>query len=156
MTPLPESPDRVAELRRAFDESFAVAPPERVTSWEDLLSVRIGGDPYALRVRDISGFMASGRIVPLPSRLPELLGMAGVKGALVPVFSLEALLGYVRPVEAPRWLALTGKVETVALAFGEFEGHLRILPEDVFTPEKAGELKFTCAMDMLRGKVVVR
>jgi purine-binding chemotaxis protein CheW len=137
MTQLPESIDKVAELRRAFDESFASMPPERVAVWEDLLDIRIGGDAYAIRVRDISGFVASGKIVPVPSRVPELLGMAGVKGSLVPVFSLAALLGYGRPDEAPRWLALAGKTETVAFGFGEFEEYLRVLASEVFLPEKS-------------------
>ena len=125
-------------LRRAFDSSFASAPLDRVTQLQDFLALRIGGDSYALRVREISGFAAAGKIVPLPSQVPGILGIAGAKGVLVPTFSLASLLGYARSSDTPRWLALIGTSETVALAFGEFEGYLRVPPSDVFTPEKTG------------------
>lgn len=135
----PEIEAKLLKLRRDFDESFATVPASRVTAVEDLLGFRIGGDAYALRMKEITGFVAAGRIVPLPARVPQILGLAAVRGALVPAVSLAGLLGYARESDAVRWLALSDMADPVAFALGEFEGYLRVLPSEACTPDKLGE-----------------
>ncbi|MGH9895296.1 MAG: chemotaxis protein CheW, partial [bacterium] len=56
---------RVAALRQAFDESFAAPPPEESQGLEDLLRIRVAGDPYAIRLRDIAGVVARRKVVPI-------------------------------------------------------------------------------------------
>lgn len=126
--------DRVAELRRAFDESFAAPPSAGKAEAEDLLCFRVRGDGYALRVREIAGISLAGQVVPLPSRTPELLGVAGHRGSLVPVYSLAGLLGYGPGRETPRWLALVGERDPLALVLGELEGFQRIPRGDLHVP----------------------
>lgn len=126
--------DRVAELRRAFDESFAAPPSAGKEEAEDLLCFRIRGDGYALRVHEIAGLAPAGRVLPLPSRTPELLGVAGHRGSLVPVYSLAGLLGYGPGRETPRWLALVGDRDPLALALGDLEGFKRIPRGDLHVP----------------------
>lgn len=128
------SSDLIAELRRAFDDSFAVTPPSGTEETEDLLCLRIRGDRYALRVREMAGVAPAGRVVPLPSRIPELLGVTGHRGSLVPVYSLAGLLGYELGRETPRWLALVGDHDPLALALGELEGFQRIPRGDLHLP----------------------
>jgi chemotaxis signal transduction protein len=74
---------------------------------------------------------ANRTVVPIPSGRPELLGLCGVRGQLVPVYSLSALLGY--GTERPgRWLALCcatwhpnkAKDNLVGLSFDDVEGYL--------------------------------
>lgn len=131
----PESASgRVEELRRVFDASFAAPPPSSREEFEDLLYFRVRGDAYALRVRQITAVALSGRVVPFPSRTPELLGIAGHRGALVPVYSLVGLLGYEPGRETPRWLALLGDTEPLALALGELEGFRRVARGDLQLP----------------------
>jgi chemotaxis signal transduction protein len=124
---------KAQELREAFDG--ARAAPVILDGGEkeiDLLGVRVGGDAYAIEVREIGALVKAGRIVALPSPLPELIGLAGVRGVAVPVYSLSALLGYSREsAEGCRWLALCGGEEPLALGFAEFEGHLRIREEAI-------------------------
>jgi purine-binding chemotaxis protein CheW len=116
--------DRAAELRRAFDRSFAEAPRSDVVRLEDLLEIRVGATPYAMRITEISGLFAGRTITPLPTTVPELLGITGFRGAVLPVYDLGALLGY--PMEAkPRWLAIAAGMP-VGLAFERFERHVRI------------------------------
>jgi chemotaxis signal transduction protein len=55
-----------------------------------------------------------------------LLGLAGIRGELVPVYSLAALLGYQTPSRTPRWLALCDGAQTFGLAFDDFERHLNV------------------------------
>lgn len=126
--------ERVAELRRAFDGSFAALPASHREETDDLLCFRVRGDPYALRVREIAGVAPAGRVVPLPSRTPELLGVVGHRGSIVPVYSLVGLLGYGPERDAPRWLALVEDRDPLALAIGELEGFRRVPRGDLHVP----------------------
>ena len=63
MTRARDLPGGADELRRAFDRSFAEAPggaPE-ADALESLLAIRVGGDPYALRLSEIAGLFADCR-----------------------------------------------------------------------------------------------
>jgi chemotaxis signal transduction protein len=115
---------RALEMRTEFDRSFAAAPRTEQVTLQDFLAIRVGADPYAIRLADIAGLFADRRITRLPSADPAFLGIAGLRGAVVPVYELGAFLGY-RPGEAWRWLLLIGGA-TLALAFESFEGHLRV------------------------------
>jgi chemotaxis signal transduction protein len=68
----------------------------------------------------------------LPSRKPELLGVAGVRGALVSVYGLSSILGYSTRSIAMKWLAMCGHAQSVALAFDELEGFLRLPQRSLF------------------------
>jgi chemotaxis signal transduction protein len=116
---------RADELRRAFDRSFADAPrvdPERLV---DFLAVRVAGDPYAFRLSEVAGLFVDRVVTPLPTPVPELVGLAGFRAALVPVYDLRALLGYSRG-DAPRWMVSTVGNHAVGLVFDLFERHLRV------------------------------
>lgn len=124
----PTQPQAVLALRREFDESFAQAPRLEREPLEGLLAVRLGGDPYAIRVSEIGGIHADRRIMPLPTPVPELLGVAGLRGQIAPVYDLAALLGYAR-ASSPRWLILlrgASQQSCVALAFDTFERHFSV------------------------------
>ena len=120
--------DMAAELRRAFDQSFAepaqTARPDAVT----FLAVALGGKRHAIRIADIDGLHADAAVTPCPSPMSELRGIAGFRGAIVPVYDLAALLGY--PVSEGGWVALAAG-RTLAFAFDAFEGHFQVSPEDV-------------------------
>jgi chemotaxis signal transduction protein len=128
-----------AALRQAFDQTFAAPAGEARAAAEDLLAIRIAGEAYALRLSGIAGLHADRRIVPLPRAAPELLGVAGLRGSLVAVYDLAALLEYPRS-EKPRWIALTAAERSLGLAFEELESFLRLAPQDLTTsgstPEK--------------------
>jgi chemotaxis signal transduction protein len=118
--------ERVAALRDAFDRTFASPPVSPAEVLDSLIEIRISGDPYGLRVADIQEIAKDRKIVPLPSAVPHLIGLAGIRGGLVPIYSLAALLGYARGADAPRWLALCGREEPVGLAFDELDGYVRV------------------------------
>jgi len=118
--------NKAAELRRAFDLSFAVPPPLSSQEVEDLLAIRVAGDPYAIRLRDIAGIVAGRGVVPVPAVTIDLLGLVGIRGGVVPVFGLSTILGYGQAAGAPRWMILCGAEESIALAFSDFEGFLRL------------------------------
>ncbi len=137
MTALSSIETRAAELRNAFDRAraapFALTTVEQT---ENLLAIRVSGDRYAIRVSEISGLTADRKIISFPSPIAELLGVAGIRGTLAPVYSLAALLGYGVGAEPIRWLALCGAEESVALAFSEFEGYVRVPLIQVYAAEQ--------------------
>lgn len=116
--------DRVGGLRAAFDQSFAQAPATQTEPPANLLAISVGGDPYALRLIDVAGLFADKRIAMLPSPMPELLGLGGFRGAILPVYDLAMLLGYPK-ASAPRWLAAAAAAPAV-FAFDGFDGYLSI------------------------------
>ena len=85
--------DRVTELRDAFDRSFAQAPSTEAAAVENLLAIRVGAHPYALRMAEVSGLFADKKVTRLPSPVSELSGIAGLRGAVLPVYDLAMLLG---------------------------------------------------------------
>jgi purine-binding chemotaxis protein CheW len=117
---------KATALREAFDRSFASPPPTVSSDFEDLLSIRVAGDAYVIRLRDITRVVAKRTIVPVPAAAPHLIGLLGLDGEVVPVFGLASLLGYDHEGEAPPWLVVCGPRDPVALGFSELEAHLRL------------------------------
>ncbi len=136
MTPdNPRLRDTALTLRQAFDLSFARAPREEIGQRESLLAIRMGGDPYAVRLGEIAGLHVDRRIMVLPTPVPELLGVAGFRGQIAPVYDLASLCGHARAAST-RWLILLRGREPVALAFETFEMHLSVVPEQIVsTPD---------------------
>jgi len=79
-----------------------------------------------------------GKIVPVPGAAPELLGLAGIRGGVVPVFSLASILGEPSSSDQDRWMLLCGTPEPIAIAFSQFDGHLR-LPASSLHPDASAE-----------------
>lgn len=121
------------KLREAFDESFAHAPKTAASLLEDFLAVRIGVDPYAIRLAEITGLYCDRKVVPIVSHAPHLLGLASFRGTMAPVYDLPSLLGY-PDRRARRWLVLAGAPSSVGLAFDRFEGHARVHRDRVHEP----------------------
>jgi chemotaxis signal transduction protein len=115
-----------AQLRQAFDLSFALSPSQVSLEFEDLLMIRVAGEPYAIRLLDITEILRDRSVVSVPAATPDLLGLAGVHGGIVPVFCLSSILGYGPDSGSPRWIILCGSEEPIALAFSNFEGYLRL------------------------------
>jgi chemotaxis signal transduction protein len=145
-----------AELRNAFDRARAVPfSAEAVERIENVLAIRVWGDAYAIRLSEISGLVTDRKIVAFPSPVPELLGVAGIRGGLVPAYSLAALLGYSAGTEQGRWLALCGAEEPFGLAFNDFEGYLRVPLAQVYTTGQK-DVARTCVRQVVRSADLVR
>jgi chemotaxis signal transduction protein len=141
----------VAALRDAFDAGFA-APAEVVRPPEvALLAVRVGAEPFALRLLETAGMLSARPIAPVPSRRAELLGVCALRGALVPVYSVARLLGRAEAPEGPRWLVLAsaGGEDRLALAFAGFDGHLRVAAAVVAAaaPDTSGHVREVVELD---------
>ena len=115
-----------AQLRQDFDHSFALPPSVASAQGEDLLMIRVAGDPYAIRLQDIAEIVTDRRVVAIPSVTPDLLGLAGIHGGIIPVFGLSSILGYAPDPGSPRWMIICDAEEPMALAFSDFEGYWRL------------------------------
>jgi chemotaxis signal transduction protein len=129
----PQYSATASDLRRNFDRGFSAVRRADTTVRDDFLVVRLGGDSYAIRLAEISGLVSDKKITRLPGRVAALIGIAGFRGAILPVYDLAVLLGYAT-ADTPRWL-VTAAREPVAFAFEGFEGHLR-LSRDAIAPQK--------------------
>jgi chemotaxis signal transduction protein len=125
---------RLRELAQDFDQGFVRRPELKDQEFVDLLAVRVASDPFVLRLSQIAGLFAHRKIVPLPSALPELLGLASFRATIVPVYDLCALLGRAREVE-PRWLVMAADLP-IALGFSELIGHRRLATRDILKDER--------------------
>jgi len=127
-----------AALRCLFDSSFAASASSVTESLEDLLAIRVGADPYALRLSEIACLIVDVKIVTVPSPVVQLLGIVSLRGKMAPVYDLAALLRY-PPAASPRWMILAGASQPVGLAFEAFEAHLQVSKASLADGEVRGE-----------------
>jgi chemotaxis signal transduction protein len=126
---LPGYTERAESMRRAFDRGFAQPRETASRVTEDLLAIRVAGDPYAILLSDVAGLHADKRVSPVPTSARALLGIAGFRGAIVPVYDLRLLLGYPSG-PAPRWIVVAAS-KPVAFAFDGLDGHRRLAREAI-------------------------
>jgi purine-binding chemotaxis protein CheW len=117
--------ETAATLREAFDHAFAAPPAPAARDVEDLLAIGLAGRPYAILLRDVAAIVPGRTIVPVPAGGPSLLGVAGIRGDVVPVFGLASLLGCQDAGAEPSWLVVC-RAAPVALGFAELEGYMRL------------------------------
>lgn len=125
-----------AQLRHAFDRSFAEAVRGETESKEDFLVIQLGGEEHALRLAEIAHLLPLATLTRFPSPLAELLGVIGFRGTVIPVYDLRALLGHAVQ-EAPHWLVIA-EAAPLALAFDAFDGHRRASHASCARPAETG------------------
>jgi chemotaxis signal transduction protein len=127
---------RAAELRRAFDESFAGERGVERAAPIDLLMLRVDAQIYGVLLSEIAGLHIGKKITGFPGPIPELLGLVALRGTLVPVYDLSALLGGApRPTPSS---TIVAKQAPLALAFDGLERHLRVDRAAISAAERSG------------------
>ena len=125
-------------LRHEFDHAFSVPPPAANALHLDLLALRVHGERYAIRLPDVRAIARVRKLVRVPTRTPDLLGLATLRTAIVPVFSLASLLGRGPESQEPHWMITCGTHDLIAFGFSEFDGHLRVAAQEVSAAEATG------------------
>ncbi|MNS21499.1 CheW-like domain protein [compost metagenome] len=123
--------DRLNELRAAFDAQFADAPAAEAEPGEALVGIRVGGEHAAFRLSELAGLQPTPRLMWVPGGPPAWRGLAGIRGKLVPVYDLAALIGLEPASEAASWLALGRGEPACAFAFQAIEGLLQLPPHAI-------------------------
>lgn len=132
--------DRLAELRRVFDLTFQQPYPLKTNDVEPMIAFRTAGVALAVKVQHITGVIKREVILPVPSIVPELLGVAVARGALVPVFNLAALLE-LPPSGEPQWFLLVNRETPIALAIDELEGRVEVERAHCYVDETSSHRK---------------
>ncbi|HEY3175264.1 MAG TPA: chemotaxis protein CheW [Candidatus Polarisedimenticolia bacterium] len=136
--------ERLRILRESFDRTFALPPVAPAQGRESFLAIRVAGDPYVVRLRDLAGLERRTKIAPLPGVTPGFLGLAAIRGRLVPVYSLDALLGYGPARQEWRWLALCRadeSAEPAGFAFEAIEGLIQASRSEIHAVSRDGVLQ---------------
>lgn len=120
-----------ATMRQAFDVAFADPHRAAARTTDNFLAVRLGGDPYAIRLLEVGGLFVNRKMTTVPSRIPALSGLTSIRGAILPVYNLTLLMGYPR-AGSSNWLVVAA-AGAVAFACEGFDGHLR-LPGNAVAP----------------------
>jgi chemotaxis signal transduction protein len=144
--------ERAVALRHEFDRAFAEAPRAKRAVWHDLIAIRAGVKPYLLRLAEIVALFADKKVTRVPGGAAALLGLAGLRGALVPVYGLRTLLGDPSP-SIPRWIVIAAKAP-VGFAFDAFEGQLRVAAEAIVP--QPGDAKTGFTPDFIRAEGALR
>lgn len=133
--------ERAQELRREFDRSFASPILANNAATEDLLAIRLGAANFALRLSEIAGLFVDKKITLVPGANAALVGVAGFRGTIIPVYDLQQLIGH-SAGQTLRWLFLAAAAK-VAFAFETFEGQLRVPAEAIKPHETEARQGFT-------------
>ena len=126
---------RLDELRLAFDESFALPPPCTEDDLVDLLAVTADAERLAVPLTEMAGLATDRAITPLAGSPPDLLGVAGLRGHLIPVYDLAHVLGKGQTRER-RWIVLAAGSPAFAVAVDRVDGHLRVSRDAIAAPEQ--------------------
>jgi purine-binding chemotaxis protein CheW len=143
---------RAAELRRDFDRGFADPPSVRNEAKQDLLAIRLGARRLAIRLSEIAGLFADKKITPVPGAATSMLGIAGFRGSILPVYDLRSLLD-LSTSEAPRWLVVAAAAP-VAFSFEAFEEQIRV-PADAIKREQT-ETKNSFTKEFIQTEGILR
>ena len=144
--PVARVAERAAEMRREFDRAFAVPVRLDQVLQDNFLAIKVGAQPYAIRLSEIGGLHADKKITAVPGGSAALRGIAGFRGAIVPVYDLSVTFGLSVSC-SPRWLVIA-RDASVALAFDSFERQLRVSPDNI-VPQLASDQR-SCAHAFLR------
>jgi chemotaxis signal transduction protein len=137
----------VERLRREFDATFALPRGEGTRADADYLLIRAGGKPYAIALAEVGGVLADVAVTRVPSPVTGLLGIAGLRGEIVPVFELAALIGGTGTPEPGRWILLRAGAAPIGFSFGVLEGHVRRRREELLADGGRSEGFFSGAVE---------
>jgi chemotaxis signal transduction protein len=129
---------RAHALRETFDRGFAHIPAAAGDAFEGVLAIRVCDEPYAVALEEVHGLFVDRKVVALPGRCSESMGITCLRTGIIAVYSLRAFLGY-PPVETPaRWLISTGERQPFALAFERFDSYARVPRSEFLSAPQTG------------------
>lgn len=132
-------------MRQDFDARFAEPEAVPPVPGADMLAITLCDRPHVIRLGEISGVYAARPMASLPGASPVLLGLMGIRGALIPVYSLSALLG-LDGTRTPRWIVMRRASPAVGFGVDSVQGILRaadsaLVPDAAARPPLAGVVR---------------
>ncbi len=120
-----------AALRTEFDRQFELPEPDISGESQDFLGIRIANSGYAIRISDLEAIVKSATIIPLPGGFGGLLGIACIRGRLVPVFRLDETHKQPSVPVLSTWVALFRGPDLFGLAFETLDGFFPVRSDAV-------------------------
>jgi chemotaxis signal transduction protein len=122
--------ETVRRLRATFDDAFASPRVERAVELHAVLVVEVAQRIVALRTSQIGGIAARPRILELPGAPPFVVGLTALRGVVLPVCSLAAILG-VGGGRSDAWIAWVDADPPAAFAFDRLLGLFQVPAADI-------------------------
>jgi purine-binding chemotaxis protein CheW len=99
----------------------------------ELLSFRLGGEEYAVKVDDVREVLKLRDLTLVPNAPDYILGVMSLRGAMLPVMDLCKRLGITQAArdEKTRILVVSPDEEDVGLMVDRVSGVLRVLPDAI-------------------------
>ncbi|MGH6725158.1 MAG: chemotaxis protein CheW [Pseudolabrys sp.] len=138
--------ERSREMRREFDRTFAKPAFLNGATMVDLLAIGLGANNFAVRLSEIAGLFVDKKVTPVPGPNAALVGIAGFRGAIIPVYDLQSLIGQAAG-RTSRWLFVAAAAP-VGFSFDAFVGQMRV-PADAIKPQQA-QAKQGLARDLVQ------
>lgn len=138
---------RANELRHEFDRAFALPQVLAREAAIDLLAVRFCANRHAIRLSEIAGLYTDKKITRVPGSNAAMIGIAGFRGTIAPVYDFASLMGYPRS-QTPRCMIVTA-ADPVALAFDVFDGQLRVSSESI-RPRHSDDITHSYVRDLVQ------
>lgn len=112
-------------MRDAFDAQFEAPRTSELVETRDFVLVHAGGERVAIALDAIRAVVRCPAATPVPGARHGLIGIAAMRGEIVGMYELGALLGgQAGSTRADAW-ALLARVPSVGFVVDEFEGHTR-------------------------------
>lgn len=154
--PLDSLAMRLLAMRQQFDTSFAQPLTAGDAPTHKLLAIQAGGVQFALPLGDCASIQACPKLVALPAVPPALLGIAGVRGRLLAVYRLAALLALGHSAAPPAWLLIARADEQVAFAVDNIEAYLQVFSTEIFPSSPPAALQQPFCTELVVHKGVTR
>jgi hypothetical protein len=116
-------------MRREFDAAFGSPPAPEPPPRERLLRVAAGGRGWFVRTRELAAVLACGEVVAVPGAGRGLLGLASVRGQVLPLFALTSLIDPAAPAERARLILVAAGGPGIGIGVSSVDG-LAELPEE--------------------------
>lgn len=138
------------EMKNEFDFSFANLPPILDSNEKkDFLIIQIHHNQYAVHVDELKGLQIKKVVVPIPCENKSLLGLAGIQGQVIPVFSLAFILNIQSPVKEgfgkENNFIICGKNSKIGLSFLKIGNYHKINKKNII-PQQTKQNNFVSFM----------
>jgi len=127
-----------AVIEEHADEIPAEDTEDEQSDEIDMLSFRLGGEAYAVLVKDVREVLKNRALTPVPNAPPYILGVTALRGAVLPVIDLCVRFGLAsgQRDEKSRIIVVKAEEDEVGLVVDRVTGVLTIMPDAIRpTPE---------------------
>ncbi|MBI5531200.1 MAG: chemotaxis protein CheW [Deltaproteobacteria bacterium] len=123
--------ERLARMRKDFDDRFTRPIVVDSSDRLELIAVRAQQERYAIAVSQISAVLPSQPVAHVPVSLPGFVGLGAVQGRLVAVYDLGVLLARKGAPTPRRWLLICRADPEVAFGIDDVDGYLRVAKRSI-------------------------